>query len=69
MKENKATGSLPEKLSRPAQRALHNAGISKLEHFAKFSEKEVTKLHGIGPNAMVEIKKALADAGYSFKEK
>ena len=68
MKDDKVTGSLPAKLSKPAQRALHNAGILKLEHFSKFSEKEITKLHGIGPNAMVEIKKALADAGFSFKE-
>lgn len=48
MKEGK--NSLPVKLSGPAQRALHNAGISKLAQLSKFSEKE----------------KALADAGLSF---
>lgn len=64
MKEDK--NSLPVKLSRPAQRALHNAGISKLPQLSKFSEKEIAKLHGVGPNAIVQLKKALADAGLSF---
>jgi hypothetical protein len=65
--KNMSTGSLLSiKLSKPAQRALAAAGISKPEQFSKFSEDDVKKMHGIGPNAMKEIKKMLAVNGLSF---
>ena len=53
-----ATGKqLSIKLAKPAQRALAGAGIFKLEQFSKFSEDDIKKMHGIGPNALKEIKK------------
>jgi DNA repair protein RadC len=44
-----------EELSKPAQRAILNSGITTLEELAAFSEKEVAQWHGIGPNALITI--------------
>ena len=60
---------LPAKLSQPAQRALAGAGIQNLKQLAKFSEAEIKRLHGIGPNAMEQLRAALAAKGLSFAEK
>jgi hypothetical protein len=57
---------LPAGLAKPAQRALANAGYSQLEDFAKLSEDEVMKLHGMGPNALKLIRQALRAKGLSF---
>ena len=54
------------KLSAPAQRALAGAGIQNLQQLAKFSEAQIKKLHGIGPNALEEMRKALKAKGLSF---
>lgn len=61
--------SLNVKLAAPAHRALAGAGIKTLKDFTKFSEKEITELHGIGKNAMEEIKLALKKNKLSFKKK
>ena len=57
---------LPVKLSQPAQRALAAAGIQSLEQVSRFSEKEISKLHGIGPNALALLHQALEEKGLSF---
>jgi hypothetical protein len=57
---------LPAGLSQPAQRALAGAGIRRLEQLTHFSEKEIRQLHGVGPNAMEKLRRALADRGLSF---
>ena len=62
-----ATSDLP-KLSAPAQRALAGAGISNLKQLSKFSEAEIKALHGIGPNAMRQLKAALQAWGLAFKK-
>ena len=54
------------KLAAPAQRALAQAGISHLEQLAKMREAELRQLHGIGPNAIKQVRKALAAKGLSF---
>ena len=56
------------KLAKPAQRALHNAGLFSLEHLSTITEKELGQLHGIGPNALKEIKETLVANGLSFKK-
>lgn len=58
--------ALPPGLARPAQRALAAAGIGRLEQFTEFTEAEVLKLHGMGPKAMAEIRRALEENGVSF---
>jgi DNA-directed RNA polymerase alpha subunit len=68
---NKAdlTSDFP-KLSAPAQRALANANIQNLQQLSRFTETEIKKLHGIGPNAINELRRALRKKGLSFvKEK
>lgn len=54
------------KLSAPAQRALAGAGIQRLEQLTKFTEAEIKRLHGIGPNALAELCRALGAKGLSF---
>ena len=63
------SNELPPKLGAPAERALANAGIKNLKQLTKFSEAEIKQLHGVGPNALVKLRQALADQGFSFKEK
>lgn len=61
------SGGFP-KLSNPALRALAGAGIGRLKDLTKMSEKEFSKLHGIGPNAIKAIKQAFSEKGLSFKQ-
>ena len=60
------TGSDFPKLAAPARRTLAGAGITRLEQLAGCSEAEVAKLHGIGPNALEALRRALAAKGLSF---
>jgi hypothetical protein len=64
----KKAGDLP-KLSAPAERALAGAGIKNLKQLSKFSEKQINELHGIGPNAIKELRRALKANGLSFAKK
>ncbi len=54
-------------LSAPACRALENAGITTLKKLAKFSEKEILALHGIGKTAIPKLLAALKAEGLTFK--
>ncbi|MBU8769789.1 MULTISPECIES: DNA-binding protein [Cytobacillus] len=68
MPENNLKGSrFPEKLAKPAVRALEGAGYFSLEQLAAATEAELLELHGMGPNAMEKLRKAMADNGLSFK--
>ena len=57
---------LPAGLSQPALRAFVAAGLTRLDLFTKISEADVAKLHGVGPTAIVAIRRALAERGKSF---
>jgi hypothetical protein len=57
---------LPGGLAQPARRALIGAGCLRLEQVAALSEAEVKQLHGIGPNAINQLRRALAEKGLSF---
>ena len=59
---------LPAGLAKPAQRALTRAGYSRLEQFTELSEEEVIQLHGMGPRALEQIRRALAARGLSFAD-
>jgi len=65
--EQKQQSDLP-KLSAPAQRALAGAGIQNLKQLTKFSEAEIKQLHGIGPNALKQLRSALKAKGLSFRQ-
>lgn len=61
------TSDLP-KLAAPARRALSGAGISTLEELSTKPLAEIEELHGIGPNALAQLRQALADAGLAFAD-
>jgi hypothetical protein len=65
-KQNSQESDFP-KLSAPAQRALAAAGVQRLDQLTKFSEAEVGKWHGIGPNAINALRASLNERGLSFK--
>ena len=53
-------------LSRPAQRALINAGYASLEALASAPRTKIAALHGMGPTGVERLKAALAAKGLSF---
>ncbi|MBG9791394.1 DNA-binding protein [Paenibacillus dendritiformis] len=59
---------LPDKLPKPARRALIAAGYVRLEQLAKLRESELLKLHGMGPKGIDQLRRALADKGLSFAD-
>ena len=64
MKEQE--GDLPTGLSAPALRALIGAGYTRLEQLHGRSEVEIKRLHGVGPNALTQLRNALSARGLSF---
>ena len=60
---------LPAKLASPARRALLGAGFLRLEQLTSLSEADVLKLHGMGPKAIDQLRRALAARGLSFAAK
>lgn len=60
------TSDFPNGLAQPAQRALTAAGYQNLKQLSKISEAEIKKLHGIGPNAIDLLRRALEAKGGSF---
>ena len=58
--------ALMPKLSAPARRALEQAGYTRLEQFCDLTERDLRKLHGMGPTAIAAIRHALEENGLSF---
>ena len=56
-------------ISAPARTALEAAGINTLNKLSRYSEKELLKLHGIGPSTIPRLKKALKEKRLSFAKK
>jgi hypothetical protein len=57
----------PEGLAKPAHRALANAKITSLKQLAARREADIAALHGMGPNGVAALKRALKAAGLAFK--
>jgi hypothetical protein len=55
------------RLSRPAQRALLNAGICTARDLAQHRERDVLALHGIGPSALPVLHAALTSQRLRFR--
>lgn len=69
MKSNNHSDSdLPIGLAAPARRALAAAGFDRLEQLANVSTTQIKHLHGIGPNALNTLRRALAARGLSFSD-
>ncbi len=54
------------KTSRPAARALAEAGIASLEDLARHTERQALELHGMGPKAFGILEAAMAEKGLAF---
>ena len=67
-RESKPKDGFLSLISAPARRALENNGIFTLDELAQFAEKEILKLHGMGPGSMPKLRKALEDAGLAFRK-
>ena len=59
---------LPSGLAAPARRALIGASYLRLEQLSKVSETEIKQLHGIGPNALKQLRLALDAKGMTFAD-
>lgn len=55
-------------ISAPAKRALEHEGITSLQKLSKYTEREILKLHGIGPSAIPILKTALKAERLSFSK-
>lgn len=67
-KNNKPISGFLSLLYSPARSALASIGINSLKELPTYSEKEILGLHGMGPSSMPILRKALAEAGLSFKK-
>ena len=65
---DKPEGGFLSLLSGPARGALVEAGITTLEQLSQYSEREILKLHGVGPKSMPTLRLTLSDAGMAFAE-
>lgn len=59
--------AFPRGVSGPALRALANAGIESLPALTRWTEEELSGLHGMGPKALGILKSALEAEGRSFR--
>ncbi len=59
---------LPAKIGRPARQALEVAGYTRLSQLTAVSEKELLKLHGMGPKGIRILREALAAQGLAFAD-
>lgn len=57
-----------EKLAAPARRALMGAGYRTLRQLAGARETDIAALHGIGPNALVVLRRELRASGLAFRK-
>ena len=67
--KDKYSKEFPKDLSAPALRALLNAKITTLTKLATFTEKDILKLHGMGPASIPLLKNALKFKNLSFAGK
>jgi len=56
----------PLGLGQPPRRALAGLGYFRLEQLTQVSETELKKLHGMGPKALDQLRRALERKGLSF---
>lgn len=66
MRGDELASDLPASLAKPALRALNGAGYFRLEQLTTVSEAELSRLHGLGPKALEQLRSALRAKGLSF---
>ncbi|ATH92266.1 RNA polymerase alpha subunit C-terminal domain-containing protein [Bacillus glycinifermentans] len=65
--ERKPDSGFLSLLSAPARRGLEHNGITSLQQLSTYSEKEILKIHGMGPASLPKLRAALKENGLSFK--
>lgn len=60
------TSDFPDRLARPALRALSAAGYTQLAQLSKVTEAQLLALHGMGPKAVGLLRGALQARGLAF---
>jgi predicted flap endonuclease-1-like 5' DNA nuclease len=58
---------LPPGLGAPAERALAQAGYTRLEQVTEVTEKDLLRLHGVGPRAIRLLRAALEAHHLTFR--
>lgn len=66
--EKKPGADFLSALSAPARRALDRAGIRRAEDLSQWREKDLMKLHGLGPSSLPKLKAAIEACGLSLKD-
>ena len=66
--EKKPNSGFLSLLSAPARRALEHNEVTTLRRLSEFSEKEILKLHGIGPASLPTLKSCLKAEGLTFRK-
>ncbi len=56
------------KVGAPARRALQGSGIDSVQKLAKYAEKEILALHGVGKTTIPVLKKVLQENRLDFKK-
>jgi hypothetical protein len=57
---------LPPQIGQPARRALIGAGYRRLAQLSAVRAAELGRLHGVGPKALDQLRRALKHQGLSF---
>jgi len=65
--ERKPKDSFLSLIGAPARRALERENILTLEDLAKWTERDILSLHGMGASTIPKLKKALENKGLFFK--
>jgi len=60
--ENKPESGFLSLLGAPARGSLQHTGITTLSELSQHSEREILKLHGVGPKTLPILRQALSDA-------
>ena len=66
--ENAPASGFLAALSAPARRALESIGATTLTKLARYSEREILQLHGMGPRSMPTLRQELLSEGLTFRD-
>ncbi|WP_329086687.1 MULTISPECIES: hypothetical protein [unclassified Streptosporangium] len=67
--QDDAPTDIPANIGRPARGALSAAGYTTLAQVASMTERELLRLHGVGPKAIRLLRDALAERGLAFADR
>ena len=69
MSESDGVDEVFYRIGKPALQALTLKGYTRLEQLTTVSERDLLKLHGVGPKAVRILREAMAENGLAFAPK